>query len=133
MRPVARGARGEERSSAISEANGLCRPSEYAATLDTAAALYVRMPEPDFGMSALSGSVEIGADDAADVGRRTPTGTRHARTRIARNAAPEVLVPRKTSGENLGGKPRDLPGQSSAPRSPITGARGLPLRSHQIG
>jgi len=102
LRPVARGARGEERSPAISEPNGLCRPSEYAATLDTAAALYVRMPEPDFGMSALSGSVEIGADDAADVGRRTPTGTRHARTRIARNAAPEVLVPRKTRGKTSG-------------------------------
>ena len=104
---------------------GLDRPRQYDATLDTAAELYVRMPEPNFGMSALSGSVEIGADDAADVGRRTPTGTRHARTRMARNAAPEVPVPLKISGENLGTSGVNPPRRAPPSRARVGCPSGL--------
>ena len=50
-------------------------------------------------MTALSGSVEIGADAAADVGRHNQTAPDALSLAWLGNAAPEVLVPHKISVE----------------------------------
>ena len=70
--PVARGAR-DEAMMGRPRTNGRCLHG-YHPVLDTKTELYARMRALNFGMSTLSGSVKFGADAAAEVGRRNPTG-----------------------------------------------------------
>jgi len=123
---VARGARDEEHSLAAVGPNGLCRcPREYDATFDTEAELYVRMLELNFALSAPSGLVEIGADAAANVGRRTATGARCALTRMARQ--------RSARGSGSTGKSGRF-GSTLPPTLRLhRGRTSCPRRSHQIG